>query len=146
MQAPVATPIRSGSCLCRGVTFRVSGAPLRVGICHCADCRKSSGAPFAAYAVWPMEAYEQQTGYTSTYANRSFCTTCGGRVAWLSDGEAEVTIGSLDEVPTDLVPDYELWVKRREHWLSPLPDAVQFDQDRLQVEPAADTVEPEIAS
>lgn len=141
MQDTAATPIRSGSCLCRAVTFRVSGDPLRVGICHCTDCRKSSGAPFAAFAVWPTEAFEQ-TGHTRTYANRSFCPTCGGRVAWLSDGEAEVTIGSLDEVPTDLAPQYELWVFRREHWLAPLPEAAQFDRDRVEAAPATDAANP----
>lgn len=143
MQTPVAQHVRTGSCLCRGVRFRVSGDPLRVGICHCADCRKSSGAPFSAYAVWPEEAFEQQTGYTSTYANRSFCTTCGGRVAWISDGEAEVPLGSLDEVPTGLTPGYELWVKRREQWLSPLPEAHQFDQDRHELQPIAVAAGPE---
>ena len=82
MQDHVATLVRSGSCLCRGVTFRVRGNPLRVGICHCADCRKSNGAPFSAYGVWPVEAFEQEGGFTGTYANRTFCTTCGGRVPW----------------------------------------------------------------
>ncbi len=135
MQDTIASPIRSGSCLCRGVTFRVHGNPLRVGICHCTDCRKSSGAPFAAFAVWPVEAFEQESGYTATYANRSFCTTCGGRVAWLSDGEAEIPIGSLDEAPTDLVPQYELWITRREPWLGPLPEAAQFEKDRHDIEP-----------
>lgn len=135
MQGHLAAPIHTGSCLCRGATFSVRGDPLRVGLCHCTDCRKSSGAPFSAYAVWPIEAYEQESGYTSTYANRSFCTTCGGRVAWLSEGEAEVAIGSLDEVPTGLVPDYELWVTRREHRLGPLPKAAQYDQDRPEAGP-----------
>lgn len=127
----MATKIRSGSCLCHGVTFRVSGDPIRAGICHCTDCRKSSGAPFAAFAVWPITAFEQKTGYTSTYANRSFCTTCGGRVAWLSEDEAEVTLGSLDDVPTDIVPQYELWVTRREHWLAPFKSAAQYERDRV---------------
>ncbi|MCA0277135.1 MAG: GFA family protein [Proteobacteria bacterium] len=140
MQDHAAVQVRTGSCLCRGVTYRVSGNPLRVGICHCADCRKSSGAPYAAYAVWPIEAFKQETGYTGTYAARSFCTTCGGRVAWLSAGEAEVPIGSLDEVPTDLAPSYELWVKRREHWLGPLTGAAQFDQDRKEVASTAEAV------
>lgn len=137
MQDAGTTQVRTGSCLCRGVTFRVTGHPLRVGICHCADCRKSSGGPYTAYGVWPLEAFEQLTGYTGTYAQRSFCTTCGGRVAWLAEGEAEVPLGSLDEVPTGLTPGYELWVKRREHWLVPLPDAAQFDQDREEVEAPA---------
>lgn len=123
-------PFRSGSCLCRGVTFRVFGEPLRVGICHCADCRKASGSTFSAFAVWPLEAFEQQTGYTNSYGGRSFCTTCGSRVSSLRDDEAEIMIGSLDEAPTDLSPQYELWTGRRERWLNALPGAAQFDEDR----------------
>ena len=56
--------------------------------------------------------------------------TCGGRVTYVSDDEAEVMIGSLDVAPTDLTPQYELWVPRREGWLLPLPAAMQFDRDR----------------
>jgi hypothetical protein len=121
---------RSGSCICRGVTFRVTGDPLRVGICHCTDCRKASGSAFSAFAVWPLEAYEQTTGFTGTYADRSFCLTCGGRVTSIRDDEVEVMIGSLDEAPTDLTPEYELWIGRRESWLNPLPSATQFEKDR----------------
>ncbi|WP_395449698.1 GFA family protein [Aminobacter sp. UC22_36] len=121
--------IRSGSCYCRAVTFRVTGQPLRVGICHCADCRKTSGSAFSAYAVWPVSALEQ-TGQVSTYGNRSFCVTCGSRVTYVSDDEAEVMLGNLDVVPGDLTPEYELWISRRENWLHPLPEARQFDHDR----------------
>ncbi len=39
-------------------------------------------------------------------------------------------IGSLDEAPTDLTPEYELWIGRRENWVLPLPWASQFDGDR----------------
>lgn len=48
----------------------------------------------------------------------------------MCEDEAEVMIGSLDEAPTDLVPEYELWVARREAWLPPLPNAAQFEGDR----------------
>ena len=41
-------------------------------------------------------------------------------------------VGSLDEVPTDLAPEYELWVKRREDWIQPLPWADQYDEDRTE--------------
>jgi hypothetical protein len=131
---------RSGSCLCRGVTFRVTGEPLRVGVCHCLDCRKASGSTFSAFAVWPREAFEQMTGSTGIYSDRSFCLTCGGRVTTIHDDEAEVMIGSLDQVPTDLTPQYELWVGRRETWLSPLRSATQFETDR---EGAGDDAEAE---
>ncbi|HWK68138.1 MAG TPA: GFA family protein [Rhizobiaceae bacterium] len=133
MSDQVASPFRTGSCVCRGVTFRVTGDPLRVGICHCVDCRKTSGAPFAAFAIWPIAAFERKTGYVNTYAGRSFCTTCGSRVMSLTDDEAEIMIGSLDEVPTDLRPQYELWTTRREHWLGALPSAAQYENDRVDV-------------
>lgn len=121
--------IRFGSCYCRAVTFRVTGEPLRVGLCHCADCRKTSGSAFSAYAVWPVSTLEQ-TGQVNTYGKRSFCVTCGSRVTFVSDDEAEVMLGSLDMVPSDLTPQYELWTGRRENWLHPLPEAQQFDHDR----------------
>ncbi|WP_442866499.1 GFA family protein [Aminobacter sp. NyZ550] len=99
------------------------------GICHCADCRKTSGSAFSAYAVWPVSTLEQ-TGQVSTYGSRSFCVTCGSRVTFVSDDKAEVMLGSLDVVPSDLTPQYELWTGRRENWLHPLPEAQQFDHDR----------------
>ncbi|MER9328163.1 GFA family protein [Mesorhizobium sp. M0488] len=120
---------RTGSCLCGGVQFTLTGPPLRTGICHCKDCRKTSGSAFSAFAIWPREAFGM-TGIVSTYGGRSFCPTCGGRVVSLRDDEAEVMIGSLDIVPTELVPEYELWIGRRENWLSALSGAVQFEHDR----------------
>ncbi|TGQ64226.1 GFA family protein [Mesorhizobium sp. M00.F.Ca.ET.186.01.1.1] len=131
---------RTGSCLCGGVHFVVSGQPLRIGLCHCKDCRKAGGSVFSAYAVWPREAFEA-SGIVSSYGNRSFCPTCGSRAAWLDDDEAEVAIGSLDVAPTDLVPQYELWVGRRENWLHSFPEAEQFEHDRPGL-PNADAVEP----
>ena len=119
---------RTGSCICRGVTFRVIGDPLRVGICHCTDCRKVTGSTFSVFAVWPREAFEM-TGFIGTYADRSFCPTCGGRVASIRVDEVEVMIGTLDQVPTDLTPEYELWTGRRENWLNPLQSATQFEKD-----------------
>mgnify|MGYP001557261300 CR=1 FL=1 len=120
---------RTGSCLCAGVRFSVSGAPLRTGLCHCKDCRKAGGSIYSAFAVWPREALETK-GLVSTYGTRSFCPTCGGRVATVYDNEAEVPIGSLDVAPTDLVPEYELWTSRRETWLHALPGTELFDQYR----------------
>jgi len=122
---------RSGSCLCGGVQFSVIGDPLRVGLCHCKDCRKTSGSAYSAFAVWPIEAFET-TGIVTSYGGRSFCPTCGGRVTEVRDDEAEVMIGSLDLTPTEgLEPGYELWIGRREHWLQPVPKALQFEHDRI---------------
>src|SRR3569832_641460 len=89
---------RSGSCLCGGVRFHVAGEPIRVGLCHCKDCRKTSGSAFHAYAVWPRHALET-SGMTSTYAAPSLSPTSGSRAPPAGDVEAENTIGSLDVAP-----------------------------------------------
>jgi hypothetical protein len=121
--------IRSGSCLCGKVTYRVKGAPLRIGICHCTDCRKESGSAFATFGIWPGHAFES-AGEVRYYNGRGFCPECGSRVFSAVDEEGvEIRVGSLDMAPTDLEPEYELWVKRRENWMQPL-DVPQFDEDR----------------
>jgi hypothetical protein len=120
---------REGGCLCGAVRFRVSGAPLRVGLCHCQDCRRASGSFFTPFGVWPIAAYTS-SGKMRTFAQRSFCPNCGGRIAWLRNDEAEIMLGSLDIAPSDLIPEYELWTSRRENWLAALPWADQFDGDR----------------
>lgn len=119
-----------GGCKCGAVRFRVTGQPKRIGICHCTDCRQFGGSVYSAFAIWPRGAYEQ-TGTAATYEGRSFCPTCGSRLTSVDAAEAEVMIGSLDQAPSEFMPQYELWIHRREPWLHPLPWAQQFDKDRI---------------
>ena len=120
---------RTGHCLCGAVSFRLHGKPLRVGLCHCEDCRRTSGSAFSLFGVWPRTAYEGG-GELGTYDGRSFCTACGSRVVSLRDDEAEVMLGSLDNAPTVFTPEYEVWIPRRETWLHPVGNAKQFNRDR----------------
>ncbi|MER8456256.1 GFA family protein [Mesorhizobium sp. M0027] len=120
---------RTGGCLCGAVRFRLKGQPLRVGLCHCQDCRRVSGSAFNFFAVWPRTSFEG-TGDLKSFAGRSFCPKCGSRVASLRDDEAEIMLGSLDEAPANVIPQYELWIGRREGWMHVLPWADQFEGDR----------------
>ena len=52
----MAETVHKGSCACGQVRIAASGAPYRVGVCHCLTCRKAHGAPFNFYAVYPPEA------------------------------------------------------------------------------------------
>jgi hypothetical protein len=124
-----AMAMHSGQCLCGQVKVTVRGDPLRVGICHCTDCRKESGSAFTFYGIWPARQFERQ-GDTSDYRGRQFCPHCGSRLFSLDDREAEIRLGILSVAPTPLVPSYELWVKRREPWLRPIDGARQYEEDR----------------
>jgi len=121
--------IRSGSCLCGKVRYSVKGAPVRIGLCHCADCRKESGSIFVTFGIWPRHSFEAR-GEMKFFQGRGFCPECGSRVYNQSESyEIEIRVGSLDMAPSDLEPVYEVWVKRRENWMAPL-NVPQFEEDR----------------
>jgi hypothetical protein len=122
--------VRTGGCLCGAVRYSVRGEPVRVGRCHCTDCRKESGSAFSVYGQWPIEAFEL-SGEISSYDGRGFCPRCGSRLlnpAEPGDTLIEIRIGSLDDAPFELKPEHEIWVKRRESWLSAVEGAEQYEE------------------
>jgi hypothetical protein len=118
----------TGGCLCGDVRIVASGAPDRVGICHCLDCRKHHGALFYAAAVFPAAAV-RVSGEVRDYAGRFFCPRCGSSVFARTGEETEVHLGALD-APDQMVPTYESWVIRREGWLPPFPLHERHARDR----------------
>jgi hypothetical protein len=121
--------MRTGGCLCGAIHYRVEGEPMHVGCCHCADCRKRSGSAFAIYGHWPREAFEIE-GELSTFDGDGFCATCGSRIGIVDDDTVEINLGTLDDAPFRLVPETELWVKRREPWLHAIENAAQREESR----------------
>ena len=120
--------------------FRIEarGEPIRAGICHCTTCRKESGGPFMAFAVWHADHVKiegRTASWKATRDDRHFCPFCGSTLFGVEEGtkEIEVRLGAFDAAPTDLVPTYELWVRRRERWLQVLSSREQFAGDRTEV-------------
>ncbi len=124
-----------GGCNCGAVRIEMRGTPMRVGLCHCLTCRKETGSPFMAFAVWD-QSQVTVTGNTQdwmqTTDHRHFCPTCGSTLFGThdTDTEVEVRIGCLDEAPSQLAPSYELWTPRREHWLVPVAGTAQHVGNR----------------
>ncbi|CAN1544194.1 COG3791 Uncharacterized conserved protein [Paracoccaceae bacterium] len=118
----------SGGCLCGALRFTAIGAPYRVGICHCLDCRKNHGALFHASAIFP-EAAVTITGTWHSYQDRSFCRTCGSPVFAHIEDEIGINLGAFD-APDQFRPTYELWTIRREGWLPALPGLRHYTGNR----------------
>ena len=118
----------TGGCLCGKVRITASGPPLRIGLCHCMDCRKHHGALFHASAIFPRDAVTL-SGAPRTYQGRAFCSVCGSSVFSQSGDEIEVHLGALD-APDRFRPTYELWTIRRESWLPPVPGVRGYERDR----------------
>ena len=125
---------RLGGCACGAVRYVVEGGPLRVGLCHCLTCRKRHGAPCNAFAVFRRDKVRIE-GRTHAWEDDQHglshgCSTCGAPLFWTTggedEGEIEIHLGGLDDTG-QFTPQYELWVKRREPWLSPLavPQSVE---------------------
>ena len=88
-----------------------------------------------AFAVWDrgqISVTGDTRVWTATTDHRHFCPACGSSLFGThdKDGEVEVRLGALDEAPSGLTPEYELWTPRRERWLAPVVGAVQYHSNR----------------
>jgi hypothetical protein len=129
------TAIREGGCNCGAVRIEIRGEPLRVGVCHCLSCRKETGSSFLTFGVWkqPNVTIRGETkAWIATTEHRHFCPVCGSHLfaSHDFDDEIDVKLGVLDDAPSDLVPSYELWIPRREHWLKPVAGTAQHERNR----------------
>ena len=99
---------RSGSCLCKAVTYSVEGELTPMLACHCSQCAKTSGN-YATMTSCPDAALTvADTGTLAWYQSsaevrRGFCSQCGGNLFWKQSGTDKVyiTAGALDP-PTGL--------------------------------------------
>lgn len=129
-----------GGCLCGQVRFVAVGAPLRVGICHCLDCRKHHGALFYAAAIFPRAAVTV-SGETGSYLGRCFCRRCGSSVLAGNETEVELHLGAMD-APDRFMPSYENWTIRREGWLPAFPLEHSYPRDREDSAPVDPITDP----
>lgn len=92
-----------GGCLCGAVRYQAAGPVTRVNHCHCAMCRRTSGAVAATWATVPLAGFTT-VGSASEYrasdfATRSFCSVCGATLFWRRDGadSIDLAVGTLDD-------------------------------------------------
>ncbi len=101
----------TGGCLCGGVRFVADGAPRRVGVCHCASCRKATGGAFSVYVDFVRDAvvFDRAPAVfrSSRGVERLFCANCGAALAYRGDGSADeinLHLGAFD-APAAFAPN-----------------------------------------
>ncbi|CAE7262531.1 KINB2, partial [Symbiodinium pilosum] len=97
--------IREFPCYCGAVMTRVTGDPISVSICHCSICRRLSGAPFVASAVFRPERVELRSReggepelfelQTSKQVVRQRCAACGAPLCGRLGRYTALPLGSL---------------------------------------------------
>jgi hypothetical protein len=133
----IAVPF-TGGCACGGVRYGCSAAPLVMFRCHCRDCQRATGSPFAANVWVAASAFAYTSGEPKYYVVKSargttvyhgFCPACGSPLG-MHIGERPDFMGiraaSLDD-PRGLEPVADLWTCRVYPWDSLNPDLRQFE-------------------
>ena len=125
-----------GGCLCGGVRYEAAGSPFNVTHCHCADCRRSSGAPFVTWASFVRSNFRFVAGRCREvhWAGRlrSFCPQCGTPLTFLMDpdaNEVDVTVGSFDQ-PALVTPEDHTWIEDRLPWVHLTDELPAYQRNR----------------
>ncbi|QRY78132.1 GFA family protein [Pseudomonas sp. PDNC002] len=130
--------MHSGGCLCGAVRFEISGELEAIQVCHCSQCRKAQGGPFATNIPVRREAFRLLDGadalaqYRATpEKQRVFCRHCGSPIYSARDDLPQtlrVRAGTLDEpIRTKLEAHY--YVESRATWW-PLEDTLPKHEGR----------------
>ena len=126
----------TGSCLCGGVRYEVTGKLGPVALCHCGMCRKASGTAFASNASVERDRFRLTQGvdlvqrYESSPGHwRCFCRVCGSPVF----GElaamptlVRLRLGLLDDDP-GARPAYHWAIEFKAPWWTIRDDLPQLE-------------------
>jgi hypothetical protein len=97
----------TGRCLCGQVQFRIDSQLAPIQICHCQQCRRAQGTPFATNIPVSSRAFKIVHGAdllasyeSSPGKKRTFCSKCGSPVYSSRDSSPEllrVRAGLIEE-------------------------------------------------
>ena len=118
------TGTHQGGCLCGALRFEVSADPLWVAYCHCRSCRLAAGAPFVAWASFPVADFTLTKGNLSAYTSssdvtRGFCGSCGTALTYAHRARAselDIALATLDDA-SSIPPEFHIWVSHKLPWV-----------------------------
>ena len=129
----------NGGCLCGRVRFRVSGPFDEFHLCHCSQCRRSTGSAHAANIFTRPDRIEWLAGedMVTRYLpdqpgviSKAFCSHCGSLVPYtsLQSGRLIIPAGSLESDP-GIRPDDNIFWDDRADWYDAGIEAPRVAQD-----------------
>ena len=116
----------SGGCLCGDVRYMTDADSVFSGNCHCTDCQRASGGPYAPVMMFPKGAVHV-TGTTKYFASkgdsgnvieRGFCLNCGSHLFVRLEaipGMLGIRPGSLDDASL-FQPSLDFFVSSAQPW------------------------------
>jgi hypothetical protein len=126
----------SGSCLCGGVRFQILCELEPIQICHCSQCRKAQGTPFATNTPVKGAAFQLDSGAkllkvfeASPGKQRVFCSECGSPIYSKKDslpGVLRIRAGLINE-PLSSEPVAHCYTGSKANWWTIYDDLTQFE-------------------
>lgn len=115
----------AGGCLCGAVRYEITGAVSKPCFCHCASCRRATGAPMVPWGTVARDALRLTRGQLTEYRSsaqvwRGFCAHCGTSLTYRHEArsaEIDVTLVTLDD-PARIAPQMHVWVNDRLPWVA----------------------------
>lgn len=79
--------INEGGCLCGSIRYQTLSAPIRVTICHCKFCQRTTGSAYLVEPIFQHDDFKIVEGNPAIFNHRSegsgkrvsvnFCASCG---------------------------------------------------------------------
>ncbi|CAN8100764.1 unnamed protein product [Discula destructiva] len=122
----------TGGCLCAKIRYVLSDPAALVYsvICHCINCKKSSGTHMVNSSIFPKMTFTLTSGSPKTFEDRdtdsgktlyrNFCGDCGSPVfitTPMVESIVAVLSGTLDRGTEWWVPNKEQYIGTKSHWL-----------------------------
>ena len=125
---------RKASCACGQLRLTAVGEPVRNSVCHCTQCQRRTGGPFAQQARFPSESVTVEGDHhdyerIAESGNRAifhFCPRCGTTVYYeleMIPGHYGVPVGCFAD-PEFPAPTVSVYGEHKHAWIK-LPGDIE---------------------
>ena len=126
-----------GSCLCKGIKFKITGDFEHFYLCHCRYCRKDTGTAYAANlfsTTAKLEWLKKETDISIFQPHRSnhrkaFCTNCGTALPNLQmEGKLLVVPAGCLDTKVEKRPNAHIFFSDKAGWEESLEEIDKFQR------------------
>jgi hypothetical protein len=126
----------TGGCHCGAIRYEVEGEPAHAALCHCTDCRLSTGAPVVAWTLFGNDGFRVTRGAATSYASseharRHFCGACGTSLFYTNEAMfpdmTDVCAATLD-TPDAMPVQIQIQTADRIGWMETAHELPQFER------------------
>jgi hypothetical protein len=131
---------RLAQCHCDSLRAITSGEPLSVGMCHCKQCQRRTGAIASSVAAFARDQVTieghtkvfERDGQSGRKVRFYFCPNCGTSLYWEADARPDfyiLAVGAFAD-PNFPPPSVSIFEESKHTWLQ-LPDGMKHFQGAI---------------